>query len=185
VEHIARQVDPRDRIPMVTGLFRDRESAERAYGSVSSRRYGQDDLNVLMSDETRSRWFPPQEAEDMGSPSKALEGAATGAAIGGALGGILVAVAAVTSVTIPGFGVVVAGPMVAALTGAAAGGSTGGLIGAMIGAGIPEDRAHRYETGLREGGIVLGVTPRSSEDAAYFEQEWRQHRGEDVYRTVA
>jgi hypothetical protein len=185
VEQNAWQVDARGHIPMVTGLFRDRESAERAYGSVSSRGYSQEDLNVLMADETRLRWFPSQEGEDMGFASKALEGGATGAAIGGALGGILGAVAAVTSVTIPGVGAVVAGPMAAALAGAAAGGSTGGLIGAMIGAGIPEDRAHRYETGLREGGIVLGVTPRSSEDAAYFEEEWRRYRGEDVYRTAA
>jgi hypothetical protein len=28
---------------MVTGLFRDRESAERAYGSLTERGYGQDD----------------------------------------------------------------------------------------------------------------------------------------------
>jgi hypothetical protein len=38
---------------MVTGLFRDRESAERAYGSLTDRGYGQNDVNLLMSDETR------------------------------------------------------------------------------------------------------------------------------------
>ena len=31
---------------MVTGLFRDRESAERAYGSLTERGYGQDDVNL-------------------------------------------------------------------------------------------------------------------------------------------
>jgi hypothetical protein len=184
VEHIAR-LGPRDRSPMVSGLFRDRNSAERAYGSLTSRGYNDADINVLMSDETRSRFFPPEQGQETEFASKALEGATTGLAIGGALGGIVAAVAAATSVTIPGVGVLVAGPIAAALTGAATGGYFGALIGAMIGAGIPEDRARRYETGLREGGIVLGVTPRSSEDAEYFEREWREHRGEDVYRTVA
>jgi hypothetical protein len=33
---------------MVTGLFRDRESAERAYGSLTDRGYGQDDVNLVM-----------------------------------------------------------------------------------------------------------------------------------------
>ncbi len=30
------------------------------------------------------------------------------------------------------------------------------MIGALVGAGIPEYRAKVYETGLREGGILLG-----------------------------
>jgi len=40
---------------MVTGLFRDRESAERAYGSLTDRGYSQDDVNLVMSDETRKK----------------------------------------------------------------------------------------------------------------------------------
>ncbi|HBI70019.1 MAG TPA: hypothetical protein DDZ22_13710 [Massilia sp.] len=38
---------------MVTGLFPDRASAERAYGSISDRGYGRDDVNLMMSDSTR------------------------------------------------------------------------------------------------------------------------------------
>jgi hypothetical protein len=43
--------------PMLTGLFRDRDSAERAYQSISDRGYSRDDVNVVMSDETRKRHF--------------------------------------------------------------------------------------------------------------------------------
>ena len=57
------------------------------------------------------------------------------------------------------------------------------LAGALIGWGIPEDRAEYYESGIKEGGTVLGVTPRSVEDADYFETEWRdKYRGEHIYR---
>jgi hypothetical protein len=53
----------------------------------------------------------------------------------------------------------------------------------LIGWGIPEDRAAEYEAGIREGGTVLGVKPRSSEDADYFENHWRTNaRGENIYR---
>ena len=38
---------------MVTGLFPDRASAERAYSSVSDRGYSKDDVNLMMSDSTR------------------------------------------------------------------------------------------------------------------------------------
>jgi hypothetical protein len=53
------------------------------------------------------------------------------------------------------------------------GGAAGGVIGALIGAGIPEERAAAYESALRTGGIVMGVSPRSDEDAAYFARDWR------------
>jgi hypothetical protein len=167
---------------LVTGMFRDRESAERAYGSLSSRGYSKDDVNLLMSDETRKKHFTDDGREtELGN--KALEGAGTGAAIGGTVGATLAAIAAIgTSVALPGLGLIVAGPLAAALAGAGAGGATGGVIGALIGAGIPEERVKHYETGLKEGGIVMGVNARSDEDAEYFENDWRSNRGEHVYR---
>jgi hypothetical protein len=167
---------------MVTGLFRDRESAERAYGSVTTRGYSNDDVNLLMSDDTRKKHFTDDGKEtELGN--KALEGAGTGAAIGGTVGATLAAIAAIgTTLALPGLGLLVAGPIAAALAGAGAGGATGGIIGALVGAGIPEERVKHYEQGLKDGGIVMGVTPRTDEDAEYFENEWKNNRGEEVYR---
>lgn len=166
---------------MVTGLFRDRESAENAYRTVNGRGYSSDDVNLLMNEDTRNKHFKDSDVEtDLGN--KALEGAGTGAAIGGTLGAVAMAVLAVGSVAIPGVGILVAGPIAAALAGAGAGGAAGGLIGALVGAGIPEDRAKVYDKGINEGGIVMGVNPRTDEDAQYFESEWRKHKGEEIYR---
>jgi uncharacterized protein YjbJ (UPF0337 family) len=168
---------------MLTGLFRDRESAERAYGSLQNRGYGKDDVNLLMSDETRKRHFSDDTTKQTELGDKALEGAGVGSAIGGTVGAVLAAIAAIgTSVALPGLGLVVAGPIAAALAGGGAGGLTGGLVGALIGSGIPEERAVEYEKGVKEGGIVMGVNPRSDEDAEYFESEWRNNRGEHIYR---
>jgi hypothetical protein len=168
---------------MMTGLFRDKDNAERAYSSLRDRGYGDDDINVLMSDETRNKHYPTGAPIDTELGNKALEGAGTGAAIGGTVGATLAAIAAIgTSIVLPGLGLVVAGPLAAALAGAGAGGATGGLIGALVGAGIPEERVKHYEEGLKEGGIVFGVNPRSDEDASYFENEWKGYRGEHIYR---
>jgi hypothetical protein len=167
---------------MVTGLFRDRESAERAYGSVTTRGYSNDDVNLLMSDDTRKKHFT-EDGKETELGNKALEGAGTGAAIGGTVGATLAAIAAIgTTLALPGLGLLVAGPIAAALAGAGAGGATGGIIGALVGAGIPEERVKHYEEGLKDGGIVMGVTPRTDEDAEYFEKEWKDNRGEGVYR---
>ncbi|HEY0054840.1 MAG TPA: hypothetical protein VGB63_05745 [Pedobacter sp.] len=167
---------------MLTGMFKDRQSAENAYNSLSSRGYSHDDVNLMMSDETRKKHFENSDQDsDLGN--KALEGAGTGSAIGGTAGAVIGAIAAIgTAVAIPGLGLVVAGPIAAALAGAGAGGLTGGIVGALIGSGIPEDRAKHYESGIKEGGIVMGVKPRTDEDAEYLENQWRDNRGEHIYR---
>ncbi|HZV64167.1 MAG TPA: hypothetical protein VFG03_04555, partial [Telluria sp.] len=163
---------------MVTGLFRDRASAERAYSSLSDRGYTKDDVNLVMSDQTRKTHFSDADSE-LGS--KAAEGAGVGAGIGGTIGAVLAGVAAVgTTLVLPGIGVVVAGPLAAALAGAGAGGITGGLIGALIGAGIPEERVKHYEQGIKSGGILMGVKPRSDEDAAHIQKSWTDNQGEHV-----
>lgn len=165
----------------VTSLFRDRESAERAYNSLRTRGYDDKDLSLMMSDDTRKKYFADDDKTDF--DSKAWEGAGKGAAIGGTVGATLAAIAAIgTSVALPGIGLLVAGPLAAGIAGAGAGGLTGGLIGALVGSGIPEDRAKEYEKGINEGGILVGVNARNDEDAEYFENDWRTNRGESVYR---
>jgi len=161
--------DPR----LVTGLFPDRDSAERAYSSVASRGYDRDDVNLVMSDETRRRHFAPDAAVTTELGTKAAEGAGIGGAIGGTVGAIAVG----TTLVLPGLGLVIAGPIAAALAGAGAGGAAGGLVGALIGWGIPEERISEYESGIRDGGILMGVRPRSEDDALAFEHSWRDANG--------
>jgi hypothetical protein len=76
------------------------------------------------------------------------------------------------------------GPLAAALAGGGTGGALGVVVGALVGAGIPESRAKLYDQGIREGGIVLGVSPRTEEDVEYFEREWTNARGEQIYRPI-
>jgi hypothetical protein len=168
---------------IMTSIFRDREAAERAYGSLTTRGYGKDDVSLLMSDEARNRHFPKTAATtELGS--KAAEGAGIGAVAGGGLGALLLGLAA-AGFAIPGVAILAMGPLAAALTGAGTGGAVGALIGALVGSGIPEERAKLYEQGVKEGGIVMGVTPRSDEDAEYLEREWTNARGEQIYRPTA
>jgi hypothetical protein len=168
---------------MVTGLFPDRATAERAYSDVSSRGYGHEDVNLVMSDETRKRHFLSEGAAQTELGTKAAEGAGIGGAIGGSIGAIAAAIAAVgTTIALPGLGLVIAGPLAAAIAGAGAGAATGGIVGALIGWGIPEERVKQYDEGIREGGILMAVRPRNDEDAAHIENTWRSNRGEHVYR---
>jgi hypothetical protein len=169
-----------ERPRLMTGLFRNRDSAERAYGTLASRGYTNDNVSLLMSDDTRTRYFPRDKPATTQLGSKAAEGAGIGAVTGGGLGALLAGLAA-AGIAVPGLPIIAMGSLAAALTGAATGGSIGALVGGLIGAGIPEDRARLYDAGVREGGIVMGVEPRSPQDAEYFEREWARCGGEQIY----
>ena len=158
---------------LVTGLFPNRDSAEHAYQELSARGYNRDDVNVIMSDETRQRYFSADQSVKTDLHTKATEGAGIGAGIGGTVGAIAAAIAAVgTSVALPGLGLIIAGPLAAALVGAGAGGAAGGLLGALIGMGIPEETVEHYEQGIKNGGILMGVKPKTEADREHFSAMW-------------
>ncbi|HKZ07535.1 MAG TPA: hypothetical protein VJU81_18860, partial [Methylomirabilota bacterium] len=87
---------------MLTGLFRDREAAERAYQALRSRGYSAADVSLLMSEETRGRLLGGTPAAEPGT--KALEGAGVGAGVGVVAGGVLGALVAAATVAVPGVG---------------------------------------------------------------------------------
>lgn len=167
---------------VLTGMFRDRESTENAYNALHERGYSKDDINLVMSDETRKTQFADDVSEETEIGTKAAEHAGKGSAIGGTIGAIAGVIAAIgTSVAIPGLGILIAGPIAAGLAGAGAGGLAGGVIGALVGSGIPEARAKLYESGIKEGNVVISVTPKNEEDAQYLENNWRSNRGEEIH----
>src|SRR5438132_9593949 len=108
---------------LITGIFHNRESAERGVEDLLAAGFPREDISILMSETTRGREFGVKEA------TKAPEGAATGATIGGILGAIAAGLAAVGTLVIPGVSLVAAGPLVAALAGLGAGAAAGGLTG--------------------------------------------------------
>lgn len=165
----------------LTGSFRDRAEAERAYDSLISKGYSKDEINVIMSDDTRKRHFTETTTTtDLGT--KAAEGGLAGATVGGTVGAVAGVLAVAGTLAIPGLGLVLAGPLAAGLAGLGAGAAAGGLLGALIGAGIPEERAKMYQTEIENGGIVVGVKPRSVDDVSHFEREWAGYRNNDITR---
>jgi hypothetical protein len=166
---------------MVTGLFSDGPSAERAYQACMERGYAMDEVNVVMSEDTRQRLF----SEESGTTAQLAKREAEGGELGGPAGGrvqILVTIFAAVgaALALPALGFVVAGPIAAALASAGAAGLVAGLIGTLGHWGIPQERVRRYEAGIKKGGILMMVEARSDEDAVQIGQHWRAAGGRDV-----
>lgn len=147
----------------VTATFKTRQAVEDALYRLGAAGITEDQVSLLVTDETRGKSFVMDEG------SKADEGAAAGATFGGIVGGILAAVLAAGTITVPGLNLVVTGGLAAGLAGAGAGAATGGLIGMLIGAGIPEHEAKLYEDELKNGNILLAVHAESREQAKKVE----------------
>jgi hypothetical protein len=161
---------------LVTGLFKDQNSAENAYKSLAESGYKANEIDVVMSEETRKKCYGKDATLETEVGNKAAEGAAIGGAVGGTVGAIAAAIAAMgTTLVLPGLGLVIAGPVAAAVAGAGAGGVTAGVVGALIGWGIPEDRLKEYEQGIHDGGILIGVKSKSDDDARRFENDWNHN----------
>lgn len=144
----------------VAGLFRDRDDAEQAINELKDAGFRPEDVGVAMRDPTAQGEL----AEDTGT--KAAQGATSGALGGGLLGGIVGFLVGIGALAIPGVGPVVAGGMLAsalglgggtALAGAGIGAAAGGIVGALVGLGIPEDEAKHFESGVREGSVLVTV----------------------------
>jgi hypothetical protein len=143
-----------------------------------------------MSEETRNRYFSPGHDIETDLSGNATKGTAEegksaedlGGPTGGTIGTIAPALAGVgTLLLVPVLGVAAAGPIAVALTAAGAVGLAGALIGALTKWGIPERRIGEYEQGIRAGGILIGVKPRSDKDASDLVREWQASGGKLVH----
>lgn len=146
-------------------IYYDREPASAAVDRLHALGYGRGDISVMMDDKTREKAFAAV------VNAKGSEGVAAGATLGGVLGAIVAGLTATGSVAaIAGTAGIatplVVGPLAAALAGLGAGAAGGGLVGGLIGVGIGEKRAKDYEKGLREGGILVAVRPKTKEHKA-------------------
>jgi hypothetical protein len=166
---------------MVIGVFRDPAAASQTYNWLLNRGYRAGEINVLMTERTRAAYGSKPQDGQIKAGSKTAKGMAAGGAVGTAVGAGAAAIAAIgTSIVVPGLGWVVAGPLFAALAGGGAGAVAGGTVGALIGLGISESNANAYEEALRNGGVVIGVVPRNSNETDAIEKKFEEEHADNV-----
>jgi len=164
---------PESSASFLTALLKNPTNAENIYNELLRKGYKKEDITLIMSSETQKKYFSDEETISNKASNKTLEGMGIGGAIGGTVGAIAAVFAAAgTALVIPGLGIIAVGSLAASLAGAGAGAAAGGLIGALIGAGIPVADVKKYEKGIKEGGVIIGVTPLTPQDYSLLKDEW-------------
>lgn len=159
-------------IPLI-GVFDAPGPAEQAYDLLLEQGYNTEEINVVMSAETRKQFksgnpvAATAEGTEVPNASNKVLGGAGAISAAGALSGAVVGVSA--SLIIPGLGLFVAGPL------AALGASLGAALGAMYGIPFSEmagNEVANYESKIREGKVLLSIEPHSPEDREYIQRGW-------------
>jgi hypothetical protein len=164
-----------DKKVAVFGIYPGVDDAERAVDTLVAERVANNDISVLLPDNQSSKEFAHEKH------TKAPEGTATGAATGGTIGGTLGLLAGIGALAIPGLGpFIAAGPIMATLAGVGVGGAVGGLVGALVGMGIPEYEAKRYESRVKDGGVLLSVHCATSDDITRVKELLKRTGAEDI-----
>jgi hypothetical protein len=182
----------------VYASFTSAEDAEKAIGALLDHGVATEDLGVALNEKYRP--YTSDENKTAGdiighadsgitvtTPDDMGSGAAKGAGVGLGIG----ALAAIASIAIPGFGLVVGGGALAAAIGGmvgatAAGAIAGGAVGYMKDQGLPQETAERYTMAIGEGGAVVSVSVPSKGVADYTVEEiLRKYGGSDVHHLSA
>jgi hypothetical protein len=146
---------------VITGLYETPNRAATAVRALEDEGIPGEDISLLIGDNFDRDAFAVE------THSKLAEGVAVGATTGGAVGALVAGLTAVGTIATGGTGLLVAGPLVAALAGAGAGAAGGGVLGGLVGAAIPEHEVKHYEDALSKGSVMVGVTvPDELEDTA-------------------
>jgi len=141
----------------IIATFEDVHTANRAIERLYEDGFAQEHISMMVSDTTREKHLAIE------THTKAPEGAAAGGVLGGTIGAIAAGLTAVAGLVIPGVGLAIAGPLVAALAGLGAGGAVGGLVGGLVGMGFTETEAKLVGEAVEKGNIAVAVSDESNE----------------------
>ncbi len=150
---------------LLLGVFPQQEEADETIMDLADAGFVTDEISVIAKEDTMQRY-------------RSREVSGETIVTGGILGGLAGLFIATTPIILPGFGILVAGPL-AAITGLALGAVAGGVLGALIDMGVSESQARRYERRIQEGAILIGVTvDETNEKTALKVME--QHNAEEL-----
>jgi hypothetical protein len=158
----------------IIGIFEDPSKARSAMDSLVEAGVDKGRISVMATEET------VRDALVVEEQTKGAEGVAAGGGIGLASGAIIAGLTAVGAIASGGVGLMVAGPLVAALTGAGAGAVIGGAVGGLIGLGFSEHEVKHVQDALEKGSVVVAIETKQAEDEDTIKSILSDHDAKEI-----
>ncbi|MCE7070750.1 MULTISPECIES: hypothetical protein [Dyadobacter] len=160
----------------VSAVFFTKQHAESAYQALLKMGHTEDDISILMSDETLNKHAnPTNEKAGYGADEQiALEDEESKT---GAKHLLADAIISITSmISLPELGISISRRLI----GKVAEKPETKTISGVIATHIPEEHCDTYETGVREGGIIISVDPKNRAERDAIVREFRNNDGHDI-----
>ncbi|MGA9651404.1 hypothetical protein [Pedobacter sp.] len=157
----------------ISGLFSAKQSAENAYDYLLKKGYAHEEINVAMSSTTKDKLSGESTKSVKGDSEDRFNAPLEGSIMGGIMGGIAFAIGALGSdLGIRGLNLVVIGPVASGVVGSGFGAIAGGLIGHILSPDESANESALFSEGLKNGKILLALTPHNREDALDIYNYW-------------
>ena len=160
----------------VSAVFFTKKDAENAYRGLLKLGHTEDDISLLMSDETLSRHANPP-GEGIVHDSEETRNAEDDEPTQGAKHRIAEAIISFTSmISFPELGISISKKLIGRVPET----PVEKNIGHIISTKIPEEHCDTYETGIKEGGIIISVDPKNRAERDAVIREFRNADGHDI-----
>jgi len=161
---------------VIAAVFEQPSNAAASMDQLAAKGVAESRISVLATD--------PVAEESLGirKNTKGAEGVAAGAGIGAVSAGIFAGLTSVGVLATGGAGLLVAGPVAAALAGAGAGAVGGGVLGGLIGLGFSEHEVKHFDEALGEGAVVVAVDMKDCDDEDVVNDVFKNQEAKDISR---
>ncbi|SKB68920.1 hypothetical protein [Dyadobacter psychrophilus] len=160
----------------VSAVFFTKKDAENAYQALLKLGHTEDDISLLMSDETLSKHTNPT-SESTGYGVDEQLGSIEEKPKEGAKHKIAEAIISITSmISLPELGISISRRLIGKVEQK----PETQTISHVIATQIPEEHCDTYETGIKEGGIIISVDPKNRAERDAIVREFRNNDGHDI-----
>lgn len=160
----------------ISAVFFSKKDAESAYSGLLRLGHSQDEISLLMSDETLNSHANPlneRDALDADPGDNQTQGGLNERARHLIADAIL---SITTMVSLPQLGISISRRLI----GEGSETFDARSIGSIIAARIPQEHCDTYEAGIKEGGIIISVDPQNMAERDAIIREFRASNGRDI-----
>jgi len=164
----------------VSGVFFTKQDADKAYHALLKLGHSHDDISVLMSDETLNKYERPH-PEDAKEFITSEDSDNIQPVIESQKGVIAKAIISITSmISIPGLGIAISNTLLKKIYNLTADDTSDKSVGSILGSSVPEEHTDSYSNSMNEGGIIISVDPRNTQEKKVIVKYFRDNNGQDI-----